>query len=129
MRLLLDENLSPRLADLLRPARHDVVHVRDLGLTSASDERVMAVAANDRRVLVSADTDFGTLLARTGAAAPSVILLRRASGRRASEQAVLLTDNLPAVEEELNVGAVVVLGEQAIRIRRLPIGRTGRPAD
>lgn len=124
MRLLLDENLSPRLADLLRAAGHDIVHVRDLGLTSAPDERVMAVAANDRRVLVSADTDFGTLLARTGAAVPSVILLRRASGRRASEQAVLLTDNLPAVEADLDAGAVVVLGEQAIRIRRLPIGRT-----
>jgi predicted nuclease of predicted toxin-antitoxin system len=30
MRFLVDENLSPRLADYLRSAGHDVVHVRDL---------------------------------------------------------------------------------------------------
>jgi predicted nuclease of predicted toxin-antitoxin system len=122
MRLLLDENLSPRLAEFLRLAGYDVVHVRDIALTSAADEVVLSAAVSDRRVLVSADTDFGTLLASTGATLPSVVLLRRASTRRAAEQATLLIDNLPAVEDDLNAGAVVVLGEQVIRIRRLPIG-------
>jgi predicted nuclease of predicted toxin-antitoxin system len=33
MRLLLDNKLSPRLAGYLQDAGHDVVHVRDHGLT------------------------------------------------------------------------------------------------
>lgn len=121
MRFLIDENLSPRLADLLRTAGHDAVHVRDLGLASAPDEVVMSVAGTDLRTLISADTDFGTLLARTGATAPSFLLIRRASGRRAIEQAALIVDNLEAIAEDLEIGAVVVLGERALRIRRLPI--------
>jgi predicted nuclease of predicted toxin-antitoxin system len=121
MRLLLDENLSPAVSGFLVEAGHDVVHVRDRGLTSARDDVVLAVAATEERVLISADTDFGTLLARSGASSPSVVLIRRAAGRRAAHQARLLIDNLPAVQDDLDDGAIVVLGEKTIRIRRLPI--------
>ena len=65
MRFLVDENLSPRLADHLRAAGHDVVHVRELGLTSAADAAILEVARTQNRVIVSADTDFGTMLAGT----------------------------------------------------------------
>lgn len=37
MRFLVDENLSPILAELLRVAGHDASHVRDIGLQSASE--------------------------------------------------------------------------------------------
>jgi len=122
MRFLLDNNLSPKLAEPLRTAGHDVVHVRDIGLQRATDETVIDAARTDGRVLVSADTDFGTLLARSHARAPSFLLMRRASGRRAADQAALILDNLDAVRADLETGAVVVLGENRIRIRRLPIG-------
>jgi predicted nuclease of predicted toxin-antitoxin system len=121
MRLLLDENLSPALSRFLIEAGHDVVHVRDRGLTSATDDVVLALAAAEGRVLISADTDFGTLLARSGATEPSVVLIRRAVGRRAAEQARLLIANLPVAKDDLEDGAVVVLGEKTLRIRRLPI--------
>lgn len=121
MRLLLDENLSPRLADLLGFAGHDVVHVRDIGLTSATDEVVMAAARAQARVLVSADTDFGSLLARSGAVAPSFVLIRRAAGRRVEDQSALILDNLDAITSDLEAGAVVGLGERSLRIRPLPI--------
>jgi predicted nuclease of predicted toxin-antitoxin system len=52
MRFLLDENLSPKLVDLLGRKGHDVVHVRDIGLVSASDEVVIAAASADDRILI-----------------------------------------------------------------------------
>ena len=122
MRFLLDENLSPKLVELLGRDGHDVIHVRDIGLTSACDEVVIAAASTDDRILISADTDFGTLLARTHASRPSFVLIRRASGRRAIDQAALIIDNLVAVKADLEVGAIVVLGDSTLRIRRLPIG-------
>lgn len=50
------------------------------------------------------------------------MLIRRASGRRAIDQAALIIDNLVAVEADLDAGAIVVLGNNTLRIRPLPIG-------
>ena len=79
MRFLVDECLSTRVPELLVAAGHDAVHVVDCGLAGEPDERVLAQAADDRRVLLSADTDFGEILARSGSPVPSVILFRRAA--------------------------------------------------
>ena len=59
MRFLVDECLSPALAANLHEAGHDAVHIVDLGERGAPDTVVMQVARLQRRVLLSADTDFG----------------------------------------------------------------------
>ena len=101
MRLLLDQNLSPLLADELVARGHDAVHVRSLGMSTASDPAILEAGSSEARIVVSADTDFGELLARTNAGSPSVLLLRRQDHRRAAEVAELLALNLPAVAEDL----------------------------
>jgi predicted nuclease of predicted toxin-antitoxin system len=57
MRLLLDNNLSPRLAEVMSKAGWDAVHVAALGLRAEPDTVVMRTAVEDDRVLVSADTE------------------------------------------------------------------------
>lgn len=120
MRLLLDNNLSPQLVGLLAPGGHEVEHVRDHGLHAAGDEDVLARAARQGQVLVSADTDFGQLLHRSGAAQPSVVIIRATHSRRPSAQGQLLVDNLPAVEADLASGALVVIEDTRVRVRELP---------
>ena len=71
--------------------------------------------------MVSADTDFGTLLAAGGSARPSIILIRRSSGRRVASLAPLLLANLPEVEGSLRDGAIVVLDNERVRVRSLPL--------
>jgi predicted nuclease of predicted toxin-antitoxin system len=68
--LCLAARLPPQMAGLLRAAGHDCAHVYDLGLGGQPDEQVMALADRENRILVSADTDFGELLANRGDAAP-----------------------------------------------------------
>jgi predicted nuclease of predicted toxin-antitoxin system len=104
VKFLIDNNLSPLLADALKAAGHDAVHLRDLGMQAATDHIVLEHARADERILVSADTDFGGLLARSGAGTPSVILIRRLSGRRAAEQAAIILANLDQVAEDLTAG-------------------------
>ncbi|WP_322755424.1 DUF5615 family PIN-like protein [Frankia sp. Cas3] len=121
MRFLLDNNLSNSLAEGLRQAGHDVLHVRDVGLGAADDEKVLAFAGQDDRTLVSADTDFGGILAQSGAGSPSVILFRREGGRRPAEQLRLLLVNLDQLADALQSGSMVVLTDRLIRIRQLPL--------
>ena len=121
MKFLIDNNLSPLLADELKAAGHDAVHVRDFGMQAAPDEAVLERARTEERVLISADTDFGGLLSRSRAVNPSVILIRRLVGRRAAAQGAIILANLDQVAEDLTAGAVVVLHEELLRVRRLPM--------
>jgi predicted nuclease of predicted toxin-antitoxin system len=73
-------------------------------------------------LLISADTDFGELLAVGRHPGPSVIILRRVS-HRPEVQTELLLANLDGMEESLAAGAVVVLSAQHVRFRLLPISR------
>ena len=57
MKLLLDQNLSPRLCDRLRDVWPEVVHVRAVGLAAADDSAVWAYARQHGFTIVSKDGD------------------------------------------------------------------------
>ena len=80
-------------------------------------------AAAEARTIVSADTDFGTLLALTRDTEPSVVIFRRSTSRRPARQIDLLLENLATIEAALSRGAVVVFEDTRVRIRHLPIVR------
>lgn len=58
MRLLYDQNLSPRLVTLLADLYPASLHVRDVGLESADDAIVWRYALDNEMVIVSKDSDF-----------------------------------------------------------------------
>jgi predicted nuclease of predicted toxin-antitoxin system len=58
MRLLFDQNLSPRLPELLADIYADSVHIRDVGLRDATDSDIWEYARSNGFTLVSKDSDF-----------------------------------------------------------------------
>ncbi len=108
MRFLVDANLSPRVA----------AHLCDGGY-----EKILHHALDTGHAIISADSDFATMLALTGMVAPSLILLRSADHLNPTEQAHLPLANLPAVLQDLDSGCVVSISQNHLRVKSLPIQR------
>lgn len=120
MRFLEDNALSPEVALRLIGAGHDAIHVREIGLAAAADDVILDRAADQGRVVLSADTDFGTLLAVRRETQPSVVLFRGATPRRPADQVSLLLANLPQLEADLFSGAIAIIEPTRVRVRSLP---------
>ena len=81
------------------------IHVRAIGLQHADDEAIFERAAVERRIVVSADADFGTLLAVRSSRQPSVIQFRGEGSRNPDALARTLLANLPQLVDSLEKAA------------------------
>lgn len=112
MRFLVDRCAGRRLAEWLRAAGHDVVESRTLG-PDPGDARLLERAANERRILVTIDTDFGKLLFVDEARCAGLVRLPDVPP---SERIELMSEVLSRHSGELEAGAVVTVGGRRIRI-------------
>ena len=78
MRFLADMGVSITTVQALRVAAHDAVHLREEGLIRLPDPDIVAKAAQEQRVVLTFDLDFGDILAAARIEAPvSVCEIRR----------------------------------------------------
>jgi len=121
LKFLIDNALSPIFAKRLQTYGYDAIHVRDINMQTSSDEEIFEHAQKEKRIIVSADTDFGTILALRNRQFPSVIIFRRTKNRKPPEQVNLLIANLKEIESSLERGSIIIIEDKRIRIRSLPI--------
>lgn len=76
MRFLADMGVSARVVEWLRAEGHDAVHLRDLGLQRLPNGDIFALAANQDRVVLTFDLDFGEILAHSKGTTVAVVLFR-----------------------------------------------------
>jgi predicted nuclease of predicted toxin-antitoxin system len=75
MRWLADECVAATLVTLLRSDGHDVLSVAEVA-AGLSDTDVVALALQEKRLLLTEDKDFGDLVFRRERAVPGVVLMR-----------------------------------------------------
>jgi predicted nuclease of predicted toxin-antitoxin system len=114
MRFLIDNALSPLLGEMLRTAGQTALNVRDVGLRAADDLTIFEHAGADDLVVVSADTDFGTLLAAREVAKRSVVLFRGEGSRAPADLFALIQANSEQLREPLEELAIAVFERSAI---------------
>lgn len=120
MKLLLDQGLPRGAAQLLTELGFDTLHVGDIGMADATDAAILEYGRSDQRVVITLDADFHALLALSYALQPSVIRIR-IEGLRAAALTELVRMVIESCSEDLQLGAVAVVQEDRIRVRRLPL--------
>ncbi len=98
MKLLLDENLSPWVAQQLCRDGIDACHVRDRGMLGTPDTQVLDKAYAEDRVVVTCNIDDFVDLAANRELHVGVVLVERADLRR-EEQLDLISEAIAAIEQ------------------------------
>lgn len=109
MRFLIDAQLSPALAKLIREKGHEAEHVRDLGMRDADDTTIWFYALENNAVVVTKDDDF-VKRSRQSSTAPVVVWLRIGNTSRKA----LLEWFEPLL---LKIETLVDQGEKLIEVR------------
>ncbi len=120
LHLLADVHISPLTVEALRSKGYNIVRTTDLLPATASDAEILELARVERKVLLTQDLDFSMLVALSNYGLPSLITLRLSSARP-DVVAQRLLDVLPTVETELREGAAIAIGDDSVRVRKLPI--------
>lgn len=120
MKFLVDMPLSPAVARWLRQRGHDAIHASAVGLEQSSDVDVLARAARENRIIITADLDYPQLLWLAGAEGPGLILFR--GGMYAAQTILERLDRiLEAIPSQEMSRGIVVVDQQRVRLRRLPL--------
>jgi predicted nuclease of predicted toxin-antitoxin system len=110
MKLLFDQNLSPRLVHLLSDLFPGSSHVSFLGLDTADDEAIWAFAREHQFVIVSKDADYSDLgLLRSFP--PYVIWLRMGNCTTAQIESALRVHFTAILrfEQDADLGTLIIL--------------------
>ncbi len=117
MRLLTNENIPLASVDALRKAGHDVISVTEHS-PGISDEAVLQIAHDEKRIVVTFDRDYGELIFLRQHPLPDGVLYLRFTPRSPLDPAAYL-DILVSSGIEL-YGKFTTADKEKVRQRPLP---------
>jgi predicted nuclease of predicted toxin-antitoxin system len=109
--------VSPRTVAFLRSLGHEAIRLHEIGLDRTSDSDVIARAVREGQVVLTFDLDYPALLALRTENRVSAVIIRTVSADSAWVNA-RLAECLPLMASALQEGAIVVLEDGRIRIRK-----------
>ncbi len=120
MSFLVDMPISPEVARWLIEKGYDAVHASQIELGRAKDKKIIEVAREQKRIIITADLDFPQILALSGATSPGIILFRGGNYSE-SEMLSLIARVIEKFSESELVDSISVVDKTKIRRIKLPI--------
>jgi len=121
MKFLVDMALSPRTVEYLKNKGYNAIRVNEVFEGSGiDDKKIFNYARENNYCIITADLDFGELLALSQSKKPSTIILRLEDPRILNVNSIL-DDSIPKITQALEDGSIIIIQDKKIRIRELPI--------
>jgi len=117
MKCLLDANL-PFSAKEVFPDNFNVIHVRDIGLESASDSEIIFWAKKNKAVLFTRDLDFANILNFPPQKYAGIVVLRIPSFYSAKNIKALLKSFMVSIDSKQLKRSVIIVEVGRYRIRQ-----------
>lgn len=113
MKILLDTCVSGGVRQPLSQTGYDVIWTGDWS-QDPGDDKILALAYQENRVLITLDKDFGTLAVLYGRPHAGILRLVNLS---TSEQIIVCQQVLAEYADELANGAIITAERDRLRIR------------
>ena len=113
--ILTDENISPKVVTYLRELGCDVLDVKEQQWYGTTDDVLLDIAYQQQRVILTHDSDFGTLAVNEGKAYFGILYLRLRNLK--SLNVIRVCRSLFGKDLDFSPGTIFVIEETRIRIR------------
>jgi predicted nuclease of predicted toxin-antitoxin system len=117
IRLLTDENMSPKVVAGLRQHGMDILDTKEQQWHGADDEALMTIAYQEQRFVLTHDADFGTLAINQGKPCYGILYLRLRNMK--PTHVCRVCEELFQHDLEITPHTIWVIEEARIRIRSL----------
>jgi len=107
LKFLLDADMPISSAKVIRSFGYDVEDVRDIGMRAATDQEIIHYALQNKRIIVTKDTDFGEVLRYPSH--PGAIIFRLPHTFTSKELNKTLADFLNSVDDSKLANAIIIV--------------------
>ena len=107
LKFLLDADMPISSAKVIRSFGYDVVDVRDIGMRAATDQEIIHYALQNKRIIVTKDTDFGEIIRYPSH--PGAIIFRLPYTYTSKELNKTLADFLNSVDDSKLANAIIIV--------------------
>ena len=114
-KFLVDENISPQISDYLKKLGYNSRHIRDVGLTGSSDEKVADYSAKNCLIIITGDQGFGQSFYLKKVPSLGMVVLKTKSYRVDDVKRLInFADRAKLLENDLS-GVLMVISQNFVR--------------
>lgn len=119
IKILSDENISPKVVTFLRENGLDILDVKEQGWLGKEDHELLNNAYRSKRFVLTHDSDFGTLAIHEGKNFHGIIYIRLKNCH--PHNVIKMCHQLLDLKTDLTPGTLIVVEELRLRIRKFDV--------